>query len=221
MEKRCAFFTMESVRKSKGLKPDMQQAMEEANVPEWFIDSCKKIKYMFPKAHAVAYVVMAFRIAYCKVHHPLAFYATYFTVHSNEFDCSYVLAGKQGIMDSIKKLEANGNTATANEKNMITILELANEMYQRGIVFLPVDLYKSDATKFIIEKNGIRMPFLSVSKLGENAAQNLAKVREDGGFISVEDLKARAKISSSVIEEMQKMGTLTGITLTNQLSMFD
>ncbi len=221
VEKRQAFFTMENVRKGKGLKPEMQQAMEEAGVPEWFIDSCKKIKYMFPKAHAVAYVVMAFRIAYCKVHHPQAFYATYFTVHSGEFDCSYVLGGKQGIADNIKKLEAKGNEATANEKNMVTILELANEMYQRGIVFLPVDLNKSDATKFIIEKSGIRMPFLSVPRLGENAARSLARARGEGEFISVEDMKNRAKITSAVVEEMQKLGMLAGVTLTNQLSMFD
>lgn len=221
VEKRQAFFIMESVRKGKGLKPEMEQAMAEANVPEWFVDSCKKIKYMFPKAHAVAYVVMSLRIAYCKVHYPEAFYATFFTVRSGEFDCSYVLEGRQGIAENIKKLEAKGNTATANEKNMITILELANEMYQRGIVFLPVDLNKSHATDFIIEKSGLRMPFLSVAKLGENAAKSLAKAREEGGFISVEDLKKRAKLSSSVIEEMQKMGTLTGVTLTNQISMFD
>ena len=221
VEKRQAFFIMESVRKGKGLKPDMQQAMEEAGVPEWFVDSCKKIKYMFPKAHAVAYVVMAFRIAFCKVHYPQAFYATYFTVHSGEFDCSYVLDGKKGIAENIKKLEAKGNEATANEKNMITILELANEMYQRGIVFLPVDLHKSDATKFLIEKNGLRMPFLSVPRLGENAAQSLACAREDGEFISVEDMKTRCKITSAVVEEMQRLGMLTGVTLTNQLSMFD
>ncbi len=221
VEKRQAFFTMESVRKGKGLKPEMEQAMAEANVPDWFVDSCKKIKYMFPKAHAVAYVVMSLRIAYCKVHYPEAFYATYFTVRSGEFDCSYVLEGKQGIQDNIKKLEAKGNNATANEKNMITILELANEMYQRGIVFLPVDLAKSHATDFTIEKNGLRMPFLSVPKLGENAARSLASAREEGSFISVEDLKKRAKLSSAVIEEMQKMGTLAGITLTNQISMFD
>jgi DNA polymerase-3 subunit alpha (Gram-positive type) len=221
VEKRLSFFIMESVRKGKGLTADMQQAMEEAGVPEWFIDSCRKIKYMFPKAHAVAYVVMAFRIAYCKVHHPKAFYATYFTVHTGEFDCSYVLEERQGIVSNIKKLEVKGNGATANEKNMITMLEIANEMYLRGIVFLPVDLEKSHATDFLIEEDGLRMPFLSVPKLGENAARSLAKTREEGGFLSIEDLKSRAKLTSAVIEEMQKMGMLAGFTATNQISIFD
>lgn len=221
VEKRLSFFIMENVRKGKGLTADMQTAMEEAGVPEWFIDSCKKIKYMFPKAHAVAYVVMAFRIAYCKVHHPKAFYATYFTVHTGEFDCSYVLEGREGIVSGVKSLEAKGNTATANEKNMITILEIANEMYQRGIVFLPVDLEKSHATDFLMEEGGLRMPFLSVPKLGENAARSLAASRAEGGFLSVEDLKNRAKLTSAVIEEMQKMGMLAGFTATNQISMFD
>jgi DNA polymerase-3 subunit alpha (Gram-positive type) len=221
VEKRQSFFIMESVRKGKGLTGEMQSAMEAASVPEWFVDSCKKIKYMFPKAHAVAYVVMAFRIAFCKVHQPKAFYATYFTVHTGEFDCSYVLEGRQGIVANIKKLEAKGQAATANEKNMITMLELANEMYQRGIVFLPVDLEKSDATDFLLEEGGLRMPFLSVPKLGENAARSLAGAREDGDFLSVEDLKSRAKLSSAVIEEMQNMGMLTGFTATNQISIFD
>ena len=221
VEKRLSFFIMENVRKGKGLTADMQQAMEVAGVPEWFIDSCKKIKYMFPKAHAVAYVVMAFRIAYCKVHHPKAFYATYFTVHTGEFDCSYVMEERQGIVSNIKKLEAKGNTATANEKNMVTMLEIADEMYLRGIVFLPVDLQKSHATNFLMEEGGLRMPFLSVPKLGENAARSLAKARTEGGFLSVEDLKSRAKLTSAVIEEMQKMGMLAGFTATNQISIFD
>lgn len=221
VEKKLSFFIMENVRKGNGLTRDMQAAMETAGVPEWFVDSCKKIKYMFPKAHAVAYVVMAFRIAYCKVHHPKAFYATYFTVHTGEFDCSYVLEGREGIAYNIKNLEAKGNAATANEKNMITMLEIANEMYQRGIVFLPVDLEKSHATGFLMEEGGLRMPFLSIPKLGENAARSLAKAREEDGFLSVEDLKNRAKLTSAVIEEMQKMGMLAGFTATNQISMFD
>jgi len=221
VEKQLSFFIMENVRRGRGLTANMQKAMEDANVPVWFIDSCQKIKYMFPRAHSVAYVQMSLRIAYCKVHYPHAFYATYFTVRTGEFDGTYVLEGGPGIIAGIKKLEAKGNGATANEKNMAIMLEVANEMYQRGIVFLPVDLEKSHATDFLIEEGGLRMPFLSVPKLGENAARSLAKAREEGGFLSVEDIKNRAKLSSAVIEEMHNMGMLAGFTATNQISMFD
>lgn len=221
VEKKKAFFIMESVRKGNGLKADMETAMKEAGVPEWFMHSCKKIKYMFPKAHAVAYVLMSFRIAYCKLHYPEAFYATYFTVRSSEFDCSYVSEGQKGIAENIRHLEEKGKTATANEKNMITILEVANEMYRRGIVFLPVDIAKSDKACFLIENKGLRLPFISVPGLGENAAQSIVAARAEGAFISLEDLKTRCRLTNAVIEEMQKMGTLTGIARTNQISMFD
>ena len=227
VDKKLAFFTMESVRKgkwAKGKESDQQKmeaAMRDAQVEEWFIESCRKIKYMFPKAHAVAYVVMAYRIAYCKVHYMPAFYATYFTVRAGEFDGTYVLKGKQGIADSIRMLESKGKLATANEQNMIVMLEVACEMYARGLRFLPVDLMRSDAKRFTVEEEGIRMPFLSIPKLGENAANALAAARSEKPFISVEDLKKRGKVSSAVIEEMQKMGTLAGLSQSNQLSLFD
>lgn len=221
VEQRLAFFTMESVRKGKGLTEEMEQAMHDANVPQWFIDSCKKIKYMFPKAHAVAYVVMAFRIAYCKVHHKEAFYATYFSIKADEFDASYVLDGQEGILKNLENLEAKGPAATANEKNMITLLELANEMYQRGVRFLPVDLKKSKAKRFTVEDGNIRLPFVSVPKLGEKAAIKMEEEREKGEFISIEDLKNRTKISSAVIEAMEQMGTLVGLGASNQISLFD
>lgn len=190
-------------------------------MPQWFIDSCKKIKYMFPKAHAVAYVVMAFRIAYCKVHHKEAFYATYFSIKADEFDASYVLDGQEGILKNLENLEAKGPAATANEKNMITLLELANEMYQRGVRFLPVDLKKSKAKRFTVEDGNIRLPFVSVPKLGEKAAIKMEEEREKGEFISIEDLKNRTKISSAVIEAMEQMGTLVGLGASNQISLFD
>lgn len=143
IEKRTAFFIMEYVRKGKWAKNlkaeqslEYEKLLTESGIEQWFIDSCKKIKYMFPKAHAVAYVVMAYRIAYCKVHYPEAFYATYFTVRSGEFDCTYIKDGKAGIEKNIRELE-NKMSKTANEKNMITMLEVACEMYARGIEFLP------------------------------------------------------------------------------------
>ncbi|WP_066647539.1 PolC-type DNA polymerase III [Christensenella timonensis] len=225
VEKRMAFFIMEATRKGKiaknGFSEDMQKALDDAHIAEWFIESCKKIKYMFPKAHAAAYVIMAYRIAYCKVHHPEAFYASYFTVRAGEFDASYVTGGLDDIKKNWQMLENKGKSATANEKNMATMLEVACEMYLRGIHFLPVDLKKSAVDKFLIEKGGIRLPFLSVPKLGGNAAAKIVEEREQADFLSIEDLRKRAKVSASVIEEMQKMGTLTGLTETNQLSLFD
>lgn len=224
VEKRMAFFIMEATRKGKiaknGFSEDMQKALDDAHIADWFVESCKKIKYMFPKAHAVAYVIMAYRIAYCKVHYPQAFYSSYFTVRSGDFDASYVAGGLDDIKKNWQMLESNGN-ATANEKNMATMLEVACEMYLRGIHFLPVDLEKSDAEKFLIEEGGLRLPFLSIPKLGGNAAAKVVEERERGAFLSIEDLRKRAKLSSSVIEEMQKMGTLTGLSQTNQLSLFD
>ncbi|MEG2360810.1 MAG: PolC-type DNA polymerase III [Christensenella sp.] len=224
VEKRMAFFIMEAVRKGKvaknGFTEDMQKALEDAHISQWFIESCNKIKYMFPKAHAVAYVTMAYRIAYCKVHHPEAFYSSYFTVRAKDFDSSYVLGGLDDIKKNWQAIENNGD-ATNNEKNMAVMLEVACEMYLRGYHFLPVDLNKSDARKFLIEENGLRLPFMSIAKLGENAALNIVDEREKGAFLSVEDLKKRAHLSASVIEDMQNMGTLTGMSQTNQLSLFD
>jgi len=221
VEQRLAFFTMESVRKGKGLTEDMEKAMRENNVPDWFIGSCKKIKYMFPKAHAVAYVVMSLRIAYCKVHYPKEYYAMYFTVHAEEFDATYVLGGREKILRSLEEFEAKGQSATATEKNMIVLLDLAYEMYARGIAFLPVNLEKSMAYRFTIEGNNIRLPFVTIPKLGGTAAESLESARGNGEFISIEDVKKRARISSAVIDTMRQMGCFSGMPENNQLSIFD
>ncbi len=225
VEKRMAFFIMEDVRKGKvakkGFTDDQAKALRDANIPGWFTDSCAKIKYMFPKAHAVAYVIMSLRIAYCKVHHKEAFYASYFTVRAGEFDASFVTGGLESIRKNWQIIETKGNAATANEKKMATMLEVAAEMYLRNVHFLPIDLKKSDATKFIVEEAGLRLPFISVPQLGENAALAIESEREKSEFLSVEDLKKRCKLSASVIEEMHRMGTLAGVAKTNQLSLFD
>jgi DNA polymerase-3 subunit alpha (Gram-positive type) len=225
VEKRMAFFIMEDVRKGnvarKGFKSDQEKALKNANIPEWFIESCKKIEYMFPKAHAAAYVIMAYRIAYCKVYHKEAFYASYFTVRAGEFDATYVLGGMKDIKKNWNLIEGKGRSATANEKNMASMLEVACEMYLRGLHFLPVDLQRSDAVKFLIEPGGLRLPFLSIPQLGENAAQSIAIARESSPFLSIEDLQQRGRVSVSVVEEMRKMGTLVGLPESNQLSLFD
>lgn len=219
---KMAFTIMESVRKGKGLKPEHEEAMIENNVPSWYIDSCKKIKYMFPKAHAVAYVMTSFRIAYCKVHYPEAFYATYFTTKVEDFDIELVTSGIENVkkrMDDIAKL---GNKATAKEKNQYTILEVVVEMYARNIEFLKVDIYKSHPSKFLItEDKKILPPMISLQGMGENAAESIVEAREDGEFISKEDLLRRTKLSKTVLDKLSAHGSLDGMSETNQISFFN
>jgi len=215
-----AFKIMESVRKGKGLKPEDEQLMRDANVPEWFIDSCKKIKYMFPKAHAVAYVIMAFRISYFKVYYPEAFYAVYFTVRADEFDADIISKGASAVQIAISDIERKGNNATAKEKNLLTILEVAREMYARGIKMLPVNINDSQADKFIITNNGILPPFTALQGIGLSAAKNIVSARKDAPFTSIQDLKERGKASRTVIDIMRNHGCLKGLPETAQLSLF-
>ena len=216
-----AFTIMENVRKGKGLKPEHIEEMHENNVPEWYIGSCQKIKYMFPKAHAVAYVMMSFRLAYCKVHYPEAFYATYFTTKAEDFDADLIVKGLPAIKARIQEIESLGNDATAKEKNMLTVLEVALEMYARGIKILPVDIYKSDASKFKVAGEKLLLPpMIALQGVGENAAINIQKERENGEFISKEELRKRTKISKTVIETLTNHGSLDNMSDENQLSLF-
>ncbi|MEX1307518.1 MAG: PolC-type DNA polymerase III [Eubacteriales bacterium] len=223
VEGKLAFFTMESVRKGRGLTEEMEKAMRDKSVPEWFIDSCIKISYMFPKAHAVAYVTMALRIAYFKVHHPKAYYAAYFTVRADNFDASYITGGTDAIRSNIIAIEKKQNEGEAsnNEINMVTYLEVALEMYERDIGFLPVDLNKSHAKRYLVEGEYIRLPFVSLPGIGENAADNLYEQRKKAPYISKEDIKSRAKASSTVLSALEEFGCLLGITTENQVSFFD
>ncbi|HEX3028117.1 MAG TPA: PolC-type DNA polymerase III [Clostridia bacterium] len=217
---KTAFKIMEDVRKGKGLKPEYIDLMKECKVPEWYIQSCQKIKYMFPKAHAAAYVMMAFRIAWFKVYHPEAFYATYFTVRADDFDAEIMTHGQDKVRNKIKEFEQKGNQATQKEKNILTILEVANEMYARGIKFLPVDLYESDTVKFKITPKGIRPPLNALQGLGAAAAQSIVEARGNEQFLSIDELRIKAKISKSVIEILQKHGCLAGVPESNQMSLF-
>ncbi|MCR5566309.1 MAG: PolC-type DNA polymerase III [Clostridiales bacterium] len=216
---KLAFTTMESVRKGRGLKPEMEQAMVDAKVPDWFMDSCKKIKYMFPKGHAVAYVTMALRVAWFKVHEPLAYYCAYFTVRGDGFDSSTMILSPADARKKIREIR-NMDSAGAREKDIATCLELVLEMNLRGIKFLPVDLYKSDVRRFLIEDGNIRCPFISLPGLGESAAIPIAEARKDGPFLSIEDLQKRGRAGSSVIEMLRTQGALQGLSETNQISMF-
>ncbi len=218
---KTAFRIMEDVRKGKGVKEEYEIIMKENKVPEWYLDSCKKIKYMFPKAHAAAYVMMAFRIAWFKVYHPLAFYATYFTVRADDFDAEIMSHGQDRVKNKIIEFEMKGNNVTAKEKNMLTILEVVNEMYARGYSFLPIDLYSSEAKKFIIEGNSLRSPLNALQGLGSSAAFNIVEARRVGEFLSIDELRTKAKISKSVIEILERNNCLKGLPESNQLCLFN
>jgi DNA polymerase-3 subunit alpha (Gram-positive type) len=220
LDNKRAFKIMERVRHGRGLTEEDEDYMRENNVPEWYINSCNKIKYMFPRAHAVAYVMMSFRIAYFKVHYPQAFYATYFTTKSADFDAELVLKGKSFVKSKIKELEDNGTERTAKEKNLLTVLEVVLEMYLRGLSFEKVDLYKSDSDKFIIGKEGIIPPLKSLQGVGETVARNIVSEREKREFISKEDLINRTKASVTVVEALENHGCLNGLPESNQISLF-
>ena len=220
VENFSAFKIMESVRKGKGLTPEWEQQMLDAGVPEWYIGSCKKIKYMFPKAHAAAYVMSAIRLAWYKVHMPLAFYCSIFTVAPKGFDAEVTMKGRRFVLESIADIEKRGKEASQNEINTIPTLQLINECYARNIRFLPVNIEKSHAFMFLPEDGKIRLPFSSLPGLGDNAAANIFAAREECPFFSIEDLKIRGKIGSSVIDILKRNNVLEGLNETAQLSMF-
>lgn len=215
-----AFKIMEKVRKGKGLTDEEADLMREHDVPEWYIESCRKIKYMFPKAHAVAYVMMAFRIAWFKVNYPEAFYATYFTVRADDFDAELIVKGKQAVLRAIEEIENKGTAASPKEKSLLTILEVALEMYARGLEFKRVSLQDSDNTKFLIKGKKLLPPLAALQGVGQSAALSIVKAREEAPFTSIEDLRTRAKVSKTVIEVLQQHGCLEGMEETNQLSLF-
>ena len=220
MDPKKAFKIMEKVRKGKGVSEDEVESMKKQGVPDWYIDSCQKIKYMFPKAHATAYVMMAFRIAWFKVNYPIEFYAVYFTVRADDFDADLMVKGKNEILNMLEEIESKGQQASAKEKSFLTVLEVALEMYARGIKFKKVDLMASDAVKFKIIDGDLLPPLVALQGVGEAAARSIASAREEAEFISVEDLQNRTKISKTVIEALEQHGCLDGMSKTNQLALF-
>lgn len=218
-----SFKIMEAVRKGKGLKPEDEEAMRAANVPEWYLDSCKKIKYMFPKAHAVAYVTSAFRIAYFKVHYPVAFYIAYYTVRADDFDASVMARGEERVREEIRVINAKkkDGTVSPKEENLIPILEICVEMYARGIDFVPVDLYKSHATNFLQTDEGILPPLSALPGLSENDALSITAERENGEFRNVEDLRLRTGIGKNALSVLDENGCFDNIPDTDQVSLFD
>jgi len=218
-----SFKIMESVRKGKGLKPEDEEAMKAANVPDWYIESCKKIKYMFPKAHAVAYVTMAFRIAYYKVHYPEAFYIAYYSVRADDFDALIMANGEAVAREAMQELleKKKNNTISPKEENTIPILEICIEMYARGINFVPVDLYKSHATNFLSTPEGIRPPLSALPGMGENAARSITDEREKGPFKTIEDLHLRTGITKTNLELLQQNHCLDDLPESDQVGLFE
>ncbi len=229
LEPKMAFKIMETVRKgmvAKGkVAPEvwesMESAMREHNVPEWYIGSCKKIMYMFPKAHAAAYVIAALRVAWYKVHHPTAYYAAYFTGRGEDFDAAPVQAGIERVKALMEDIRARGKEASQKEQNMAEALHVIFEAMLRGVEFLPVDLYKSHWYQFTIEDNKIRLPFNAVAGLGEAAAKSLHEQANPADpFISCDDLQNRTGITKAVVQTLKDLGVLDGLPDTSQMTFF-
>jgi DNA polymerase III subunit alpha, Gram-positive type len=219
MEPALSFKIMESVRKGRGLAPEMEEAMKAADVPDWYIWSCKQIKYMFPKAHAAAYVLSCLRIAWFKVHEPLLFYATYFTVRAGSIDAELITKGPEAVRRYIDEVEAKGREASPKEKDSLTEYELVEEAFLRGIRFAKVDLYRSHATRYLINPDDTLLcPFNSLAGLGDNAAMAIVEAREQvTEFMSKEDVKNRARLNKSIMELLENHGCLQGMPDGNQL----
>jgi DNA polymerase-3 subunit alpha (Gram-positive type) len=217
-----AFKIMESVRKGKGLTPEWEEHMIEHGVPDWYIGSCKKIKYMFPKAHAAAYVMSAIRLGWFKIHRPLEFYAAFFSVAPGGFDGQVVAGGKESVKALMREIDEKIRKKEDNQKDKETLstMQLVLESMARGIKYLPVHLYKSDASKFLPEDGKIRMPFNCLPGLGDTAAEKIVQARQDGEFFSKQELQDRAKATKAVIEMLEKNHVLDGLSETNQITLF-
>ncbi|MCR5505631.1 MAG: PolC-type DNA polymerase III [Bacilli bacterium] len=222
-----AFAIMEDVRKGRGLKPEYVEIMKANQVPQWYIDSCNLIKYMFPKGHAVAYVTMAIRVGYFKVHYPLEFYATFFSVRSKQYDIEPMIKGEQAIITRLEELRIKGKTKgeklSPKENEQIKTLTISLEMVQRGYKFANIDLYKSDPTHFVVdhENKCLIPPFITIDGLGESNAITVKEAREEKPFFSKEDLQRRTKLTSTNIEDLSRMHVLDDLDESDQMSLFD
>lgn len=221
LDSETSFQVMEHVRKGKGIPEEWQEKMTEVGVPQWYLDSCLKIKYMFPRAHAAAYVLMALRIAYFKVYFPLVYYAAFFSVRADDFDVVAMSHGKEAVKSAMQAITSKGNEATAKEKSLLTILELANEMLERGFKFKMVDIERSDATDWLIDGDTLIAPFRAIPGLGINVAKQIVAAREEKPFLSKQDLSERGKVSKTLIEFMTVNHVLDQLPDENQLSLFD
>ncbi len=217
-----SFKTMEKVRKGKGIDPDVVKKLQDGDIPQWYIDSCQKIKYLFPRAHATAYVMMAYRIAFCKVHYPLAYYAAYFSIRADEFDANVIAKGQEYVGQQIHELEmiSKEKKLDAKQNATLIVLQLAWEMYLRGYDCENVDIYTSDAEKFIIHEKSLLPPLASLGGMGTKASQSIVEARKDGIFTSIEDLRRRTGISKTNIEILRDHGCLDGMGESDQIALF-
>ena len=221
VESSLAFTTMESVRKGKGLKPEMEEAMIAAGVPDWYIWSCKKIKYMFPKAHAAAYVMMAWRIAYCKINYPLAFYAAFFSIRASGFSYELMCQGQAHLESVMADYKRRGDALTPKEQGSLKDMKLVQEMYARGYDFMPIDIFKAHSRNFQIIDGKLMPSLSSIDGLGEKAADAIVEAAKDGPFLSKDDFRMRTKVSKTVIDLMSSLNLFGDIPESNQISLFD
>ncbi len=220
IEKNRAFQIMENVRKGKRLEKEQVDVMQESDIPQWYIESCQKIKYMFPKAHAVAYVMMAFRIAYFKVYYPREFYASFFSIRAEDFEAETMLSGIDSIARRIQEINRMGFKAPQKEKKLLPVLELALEMYARGFKFYPVDLYGSEAHRFTVYKDGLLFPFSALPNVGSAAAQSIIEARASGSFVSVEDFQQRTRLNKTAMEVLKQNNCFHGLPESSQINLF-
>lgn len=220
VEKKHAFSIMENVRKGKGLTLEEEEIMKNSGVKDWYIESCKKIKYMFPKGHAVAYVMMTVRIGYFKIHHPYSFYAAIFSVKYQDFDYEVMCNGDSIVINEINRILQKGKDISLKEKNSLTILEIVHEMYARGLSFAPLDLYKASINRFIVTSDGLMPPLSSLQGLGESVAQNIINTREEGEFQTIDDFKIRTKANKNVMDLLRRNNIFGNLSETDQLTLF-
>jgi DNA polymerase-3 subunit alpha (Gram-positive type) len=221
VEDGMAFKIMESVRKGRGLTNEWEQAMLEAGVAEWYIESCKKIKYMFPKAHAVAYVMMAFRIAYYKVYYPLAYYTAYFSIRAAAFDYEKMCMGKTALEESIRDYTKRMNELTKKEQDSFKEMKIVHEMYARGYEFEKMDIYQAKASEFQIVDAKIMPALSTIEGMGDKAADTVEAESAKGPYTSVEDFKNRTKVTTTTIDKMTELGILSSMPMSNQMSIVD
>ena len=221
MDSELSFTIREKVRKGKGLTDDFEKSMKEAGVPDWYIWSCKQIKYMFPKAHAAAYVMMAYRIAYCKINYPLAYYGAYFGIRADAFSYEIMCRGKDVLQHYIDEYNSRSATLSKKEQDTMKDMKIVQEMYARGYEFMPMDIYKAQATKFLIIDGKLMPPLSIIAGMGEKAAEAVAEASKDGPYLSRDDFRQRTKASKSVIDYMVELGILSDLPESNQLSLFD